>query len=63
MIDKELSGKVDRFMEDAIDRGFERIEEARGDVKPSEVATYVERYWGLGDQWIEWWSTGDEEYK
>lgn len=53
--------KVNWYIDLAILEAFDRIEDSR-DVPPSEVANYLEKDWGLGDMWEEWWIASGEEY-
>lgn len=53
--------KINRYIDRAILEAFDRIEDSR-DVSPSEVANHLEKDWGLGDMWEEWWIASGEEY-
>lgn len=51
---------VERAMESALEDAFDKIELNR-DGAPSEIMRILERDWGLGDRWAEWWQAFDSE--
>lgn len=58
----ELSNTVDRYIDRFILEAFERIDEDRGLSTPKEVEEYIEKAWGFGEAWKEWWMESGEEY-
>lgn len=66
VMDRLFETFMDSQLEDAQFRAFEAIDErlkAEG-VLPSQVETYLNRYFGgLGDAWQDWWNESGEEYK
>lgn len=60
-----MNDRIDSIMESAIYRGFDRIEEVRElrEIPPSEVETYLSRYWDLGDFYRDWWMESGEEWR
>lgn len=53
--------KVNVYINRAVLEAFDRIEDNR-DVPPSEVEKYLEKDWGLGEMWQDWWIESGEEY-
>lgn len=54
--------RIDSMMEEGIHRAFDRIYSSveQGFHKPSEIASYLDRYWDLGDYYRQWWEGVDE---
>lgn len=57
----QTNPKVDLYLNRVIPEAFDRIEDSR-DVPPSEIEKYLDRAWGLGEMWRDWWMESGEEY-
>lgn len=57
----DMTEYVDGVLSDSLDLAFERIDNVRGALKPSEVKRIIELGWGLGDNYYDWWTAIDSE--
>lgn len=53
---------VDYWVDRSIQESFEAVDERLGKYVPSEVEAYLERAWGLGEMWRDWWVASGDEY-
>lgn len=55
--------EVGRLIDLHLYKAFEHIDDTRELSLPSEVEEYLERAYGLGEMWRDWWQESGEEYK
>lgn len=55
--------KIDSIVEEHQDKIFQDIDDARGDMPPSEVRALLEAdHSDLAEAWQTWWEEGDEPW-
>lgn len=56
--------RVESAVESAFDRLFEDLDDARGDMKPSQLERMLDKAnWGLGDDYRDWYELSGDPYE